>query len=393
VLYPMEDYPLSLSLMLWLNRERLFKEFILALKDAKKDPHGIKTLESVAGRPLDQIEKDWRALLAGLNAGSNLVLAQAAVVATRQEEWDEWFEQNRFRFDGDVDHRRHEPLEKPVRDELLWRDPKNRRLTPHYVIYTDLTIPDLRHTQQFFDRFFEWFERKYFRVDQRDLLTMYLFKDEEGYDVYRRRTGGPDTMYGYTLSGNNLIVVNAASGLGTATHELVHHFLMTRLPAPSSFVNEGFAAFFEKFMGHIDADGKLHISVGYFSNWRFPQVKNADLDLKALIESRNADQSQARSFMLYLHRRGKLRDFIVDVKGDVVASLEKSTGSKLTDLEAGWKKWVADQPIDENVNLIPASFIKTQDEWNAWWNANETRVHWNEKEERYEVKSEASPKR
>jgi len=97
--------------------------------------------------------------------------------------------------------------------------------------------------------------------------------------------------------------------------------------------------------------------------------------------------------MLYLHRQGKLKDFIVDLKSDVVASLEMTTGSRLADLETGWKKWVADQPLDENVGLVPASFIKTEDEWNAWWKANEGRLRWNEKEARYEVKPEASPRR
>jgi hypothetical protein len=56
---------------------------------------------------------------------------------------------------------------------------------------------------------------------------------------------------------------------------------------PPRWVNEGFAAFFEKFIGHLDPQGNLTFSFGYFSNWRFPITKAMVEDLSLREDSSN----------------------------------------------------------------------------------------------------------
>lgn len=60
-------YPHARHVMLYLFRQGQLKEFYAAYKDGHaSDPTGAKALEAVLGRPLDQIEADWRGWLLGL---------------------------------------------------------------------------------------------------------------------------------------------------------------------------------------------------------------------------------------------------------------------------------------------------------------------------------------
>ena len=55
----------------------------------------------------------------------------------------------------------------------------------------------------------------------------------------------------------------------------------------------------------------------------------------------------------------------------------------MVSIEEEWKNWVINQPIDENVKLVPAAFIKTQSEWDVWWKMNEQNLLWDEDHELY----------
>ena len=39
---------------------------------------------------------------------------------------------------------------------------------------------------------------------------------------------------------------------------------------------------------------------------------------------------------------------------------------------------VANQPIDENVKLVQAAFVKNEAQWSAWWKKNMQRLVWDE---------------
>jgi hypothetical protein len=270
----------------------------------------------------------------------------------------------------------------------------NQRLTNHFHIYTDLDSNSLDYYEQFFEGFVDYFEEYYFKIRQKRPLVIYLFKDESSYKPYAETARGSYTKYGFYLGlKKNIIVVNRASGLGTATHELVHYFVdVGFLEHPPAWIDEGIATFFEKFIGHLDDDGKLNISFGYFSNWRFPITKKRinKLSMERIIKSEDPDQCAARSLMLFLHKKHlfancvkKWRIARKDPTGVMV--LEKIYGQSIAQIEQDWKTWVRSQPIDENVKLVPWAFVMPQKEWDRWLNANKDKLYWNEEENIYKI--------
>jgi hypothetical protein len=303
----------------------------------------------------------------------------------------------------------------------------HRRLTEHFDLRSDSEIK-LDYYAKVFEGFYSYFNDNWFPVSWKEPLVIYLFHETYAYIMFNQKVGGPETPYGYYLTGQNRLVINAASGLGTATHELVHHFIFTafseedterrlssvgsstldsntgRIPSPPfpepplallqcpSWLNEGFAAFFEKFIGHLEGDS-LVLSVGYFSNWRDPDVQRRvdGLSLDSLFRFEDGDQSAARSFVLFLHRQGWLKPFMnemihrdqhlsgastLDRDLSGATTLELVTGKTTIELEEAWKDWIRSQPNDDNVQLVPQAFIKNDDEWREWWTENRGRLAW-----------------
>ena len=284
----------------------------------------------------------------------------------------------------------------------LYKPPKvlsSQLRTKHFHIYTDLDPASLDYYKQVMEGFFEYFDKNYFQIRQRRPLLVYLFKDATSYKPYVKGLREQYTPYGfYAGLKANVIVVNRASGLGTMTHELVHHFIATSFAKrPPGWANEGIAAFFEKFIGHLDQHGKLTISFGYFSNWRFPITKkNLDkLSLKVLIRSENADQCAARSLMLFLHKKGLFDDFVnrlrVQTRDPTAAiSLQRVYRKPLPAIEREWKSWIKSQPLDADVDLVKWAFIKTDQEWKEWWAENKEKLYWSDAEQIYRVRQNTS---
>lgn len=218
------DYPLSLALMLYLNRKGLFRDYVLALREAEGDPHGIKTLEAVTGRPLKEVESEWRILTRALSLGSNLVLAQTCALYESSDDWSEWIDRNRFRFQWDaergawdVDRRRHERVERPVAGSAGWDGWRNRQATLHVVIYTDLTIPELAPIKTALDRFHEWLEATEFPMGDEYLRTVYVMRKP---DADRPGVAVVDATAGHTAGARRLLRAWAdAAGVETIQGE------------------------------------------------------------------------------------------------------------------------------------------------------------------------------
>lgn len=280
----------------------------------------------------------------------------------------------------------------------LRRHPKalwNRRKTEHFHIYTNHGSASLNYYENFLEGFFEYFDSEFVKIGQKRRLKVYLFKDTSSYKPFAQSARKQYTPYGFYMGPwVNIIVINRESGLGTATHELVHHFIATSFAKePPEWVNEGIATFFEKFIGHLDKEGKLTISVGYFSNWRFPITKkNADrLSLSRLISAAEPDQCATRSLMLFLHKKRLFKRFVRnmsiqtdDPTGSV--TLRNVYGKSIREIESDWKDWIRSQPIDGNVKLVERAFVKTEEEWQRWLNANKDSLYWSEQEQIYRVK-------
>jgi hypothetical protein len=265
------------------------------------------------------------------------------------------------------------------------------RHTRHFEIHTDLEPGSLDHYVRVFEGFFDVFDERFFRITQPRPLRMFLFSTQAGYLAFRNQHFPRNsTPYGFFVARLNLIVVNLSSGLGTATHELVHHFCrVSFVRRPPDWVNEGFASFFEKFIGHIDRNGKLQISFGYYSNWRFPDTKSRldKFSLRRLASFTSADQGAARSLMLFLHRRGLLVKFINRVRlgcrSDCLSELSEVSGMDLDSFERKWKGWIAAQPIDSDVKMVPWAFVTTAEGFEDWWQRNKSWLEWSDEQQRY----------
>lgn len=280
----------------------------------------------------------------------------------------------------------------------LRRPPKSltrQSKTGHFHIYTDVDEASLDYYEHFFEGFYDYFNREYFEIGQSRPLKVYLFKGAESYSPFAESVRGLRTPYGFYMGPwANTIVVNRESGLGTTTHELVHHFIRTSfVRRPPKWVDEGIATFFEKFIGHIGEDGKLTISFGYFSNWRFPETKRLAkwLSIEGLVTLEEPDQSAARSLMLFLHKKGLFKQFVREMsvqKNDPTGelTLQKVYGKSIPDIEREWKDWVMAQPIDKDVTLVPRAFVLPEREWQQWWQLNQSRLYWSEAEQIYRAR-------
>ena len=264
-----------------------------------------------------------------------------------------------------------------------------------FDLHSDLAGDALELQVRWFGAFWDWFEARYFEVPPGPKLQIWLFGDGVLYREWSRATGrgdGPAGFYAVTADGGGLLVVDLSSGLGTATHELVHHFVWRAFGdrAPHWW-NEGFAAFFEKFLARLADDGSLELSVGYFSNWRFP-ICRRDVEGYSLAQlfaaGRDVDQCAARSLVLFLHRQRKLPALVEAMRtrtGDPDGSeaLERAFGAPLAELEAQWKQWIRDQPLDADVALVPQSLLLTEAQWREWWPEQEGRLVWSDERQRY----------
>lgn len=265
------------------------------------------------------------------------------------------------------------------------------RHTEHFEIHTDLEPGSLDHYVRVFEGFFDVFDERFYRITQPRPLRMFLFSTAADYLAFRdEHFPRNSTPYGFFVASRNLIVVNLSSGLGTATHELVHHFCrVSFVRRPPTWVDEGFASFFEKFIGYLDKNGKLHISFGYFSNWRFPDTKSRlkTLTLRKLAAFTSADQGAARSVMLFLHRHGLLVKFINRARrgcrSDCLSELSQVSGLDLGSFEREWKAWIASQPIDNDVKMVPWAFVTPAEDFETWWKRNKSWLEWSDEQQRY----------
>ena len=278
------------------------------------------------------------------------------------------------------------------------RPPKplaNRSRTEHFHIYTDANDAVIEYYEKFFEGFHDYFNSEYVETSFGRPLKVYLFEDPNNYTRYASSIRGVRTPYGFYLGlWENIVAANMESGLGTTTHILMLHYIRTSFrERPAKWAEDGIAVFFEKFIGHFDKDGKLYISFGYFSNWRFPIVKRLVkfLSLEDMVSSRQPDQSQAGALMLFLHKKGLFKEFVKQLSEATddptgVRTLEKVYGKTLSEIEKDLKDWINAQPIDGDVLLVQRAFVLPEDQWRKWWENNNSRLYWDEAEQMYKVK-------
>lgn len=272
-------------------------------------------------------------------------------------------------------------------------------ITKHFNIHTDLDFDRLDYYEKFFEGFYEYFDREVFKITQPRRLEVYLFNDLKYYAPYAEYLTGPDyTEYGFYSPSRNVMVANADTGLGLLTHEMVHHFEhCTFKEQKANWIEEGLSTFFEKFIARFDEQDKLHMTVGYFSNWRLPQtIENQDVfDLMTLFTYYRPPQAHVRSFMMFLHKQGKFYEFaraVSQTENDPygLVALGQVYGRPFDkvakEVERQWKDWVRHLRTDNDVFLVSESLAMTPNQWDKWWSENQHRLYFSEEEQIYRVK-------
>jgi len=193
---------------------------------------------------------------------------------------------------------------------------------------------------------------EYFQKDPPEIITVWLFKDDESFRRHARAMFGdpPSTPFGYYTSLHRALVMNIGTGGGTLVHEIVHPFIRENFPDCPPWLNEGLASLYEQ-CG--DRNGRI---TGH-TNWRLAGLQKAIKagglpsfeKLMAMSETEfyNSDKgnnyAQARYLCYYLQERGLLakfyRDFAAAKKDDPTGykTLQKVLGE--SDMSGFQKRW------------------------------------------------------
>jgi hypothetical protein len=226
-------------------------------------------------------------------------------------------------------------------------------IQPPFVVIGDEPAPDVqRHSKETVKWAVEKLKQDFFTQDPKQILDIWLFKDEASYEKHARELFGhtPSTPYGYYSSPDRALIMNISTGGGTLVHEMVHPFMEANFPACPPWFNEGMGSLYEQ-SGEVE--GHIH----GFTNWRLKGLQQAIRDgrvpgFKSLMEMNgdefyNEDQGtnygQARYLCYYLQERGLLikfySEFVAQQKTDPTGykTLQQILGER--DMSAFQKRW------------------------------------------------------
>ncbi|MEO6419498.1 MAG: DUF1570 domain-containing protein, partial [Polyangiaceae bacterium] len=202
---------------------------------------------------------------------------------------------------------------------------------------------------------------KRFGTRPSEAISVYLFWSKPTYDAYCQKTWHEPclSIFGFFRPQERRIVMNAAPGLGTLTHELVHPIVETDFPNAPTWVNEGIASLFEA--PAITRPGEIH----GVKNWRLPRLRTAlasqkpteksarDLDHLFTISDetfRGTDEdlnyATARYFCQWMDERGLLWRFYQTWRDGQSTGMTAQmaftsvTGESTGDASAKWVRWV-----------------------------------------------------
>ncbi|HKX84879.1 MAG TPA: hypothetical protein VJL58_11705 [Pyrinomonadaceae bacterium] len=197
-------------------------------------------------------------------------------------------------------------------------------------------------------------KKAYFTKDPKDILEIWLFKDEVSYRKHAKEffNDEPDTPYGYYSPANKALIMNIATGGGTLVHEIVHPFIEANFPDCPAWFNEGLGSLYEQ---SGEMDGHIH----GFTNWRLPGLQHAIRkkgvptfqmltsmsDTQFYGDETGINYAQARYLCYYLQQRNLLtkfyKEFSANIKTDPSGykTLQKTLGER--DMNAFQKKWGA----------------------------------------------------
>jgi hypothetical protein len=202
------------------------------------------------------------------------------------------------------------------------------------------------------------FMNKRFGKKPTKAISVYLFGTAPSYESFcTMKYAAPCIAhFGFYQPTDRYMVMNAALGLGTLTHEIVHPLVEADFPGAPTWINEGIASVFEQ--PQIPRPGEIHGG----KNWRHPRLKRAllspaeknDARLDALFGMRDdyfrgtkedLHYAQARYVCQWLDERGKLWPFFqkwrdtVDADPTGEKAFSEVTGMTPAEAHEAWAKW------------------------------------------------------
>ncbi len=198
-----------------------------------------------------------------------------------------------------------------------------------------------------------------FTYRPRAAVTVLLFDSAGPYDAFcQAHFSAPCwTPFGFYDPELRTVVLNAAPGIGTLTHELVHPIVESDFPGAPDWINEGIASLFEHFS--FPKAGEIRGK----KNFRLPALREAlasetdrvHADLPALFamgdkefrgEREALNYATARYFCQWMDGQDKLWPFYqawrdgraTDPTGE--KAFEKVMGVTPAQANAGWVGWV-----------------------------------------------------
>jgi hypothetical protein len=231
------------------------------------------------------------------------------------------------------------------------------RIEPPFVVVGNCGTEDLKANCE---RTVRWavaqLKKEFFERDPKEILTIWLFKDDESYRTTAKRIFGsePTTPYGYYSAADKALVMNISTGGGTLVHEIVHPFVRSNFPNCPAWFNEGLGSLFEQ------SDERNGHIVGK-TNWRLRGLQLAIRDKKVrtfrdltatsdgefYTRDEGTNYAQARYLCYYLQEHGELSKFYqnfvsnhnVDPTG--YKTLVKILGeTDMLAFQAKWEKFV-----------------------------------------------------
>ena len=193
-------------------------------------------------------------------------------------------------------------------------------IEPPFVVLGDDPPEEVRYRPQDTVR---WAVAKlkaaYFSKEPREILDIWLFKDDDSYrsncrSIFHKT---PDTPYGFFSHADRALIMNISTGGGTLVHEIVHPFVAANFPQCPAWFNEGLGSLYEQ-CGEVD--GQIH----GFTNWRLPRPARGDPPASAsrrskrsarrptsefYSEDRGTNYAQARYLCYYLQEHDLLGKF------------------------------------------------------------------------------------
>jgi len=190
-------------------------------------------------------------------------------------------------------------------------------------------------------------------------VSVYLFRANEPYQAFcKKHVGGPCiSIFGFYEPSMRALVMNAGTGIGTLTHELVHPIVEADFPSAPTWLNEGIASLYEAPV--FPRPGEVH----GVKNWRHARIRSAlarkteasMVSLKTLFDLSDHDfraehedvhYAVARYACQWLDQQKLLWPFYKDFREHADedpsgrASFARVTGKTVDQADAVWRPWV-----------------------------------------------------